>query len=573
MSNFPEILELLVQQHASNLDYDFPRSFSPFLKTNNLPAESDAKVLEDLSKHVSEALRLITSDMESLIGAHSQLKKIQDHLLRVDADIKTAMPPIERLPVEMLMQVFKEATSEMGDALDMRWKPFVISRVCHKWRVVATERCPDIWSEFMLERPSWDYMKDPVALLSLVLSRGAERSLEFNFEAAGGNDVSECESEKNSVEDSSDEDDEDDDEIYARRPSYYSRDDGVTERLLQCLVSHCHRWRDVYFSIPVRLFHLLSPIRGKSPALVLFSVADDLAVRSSILTASHILDGAPLLEDVFVSCSTYDFPVLIPQGMPNLTSYTDDRPRIGDIAVHQHFLNIIRTSPHLKSFSVKHRNPLTLTAPPSRIVHPCITWLSAADGTFLRSLTLPGLKDVELSRYNSASPSELDIHYEISSLYDLVVHSACALFSLKVIHCAVNENLIHILEASPDLTSLSLDFSSWDGDSAQTMKSLFDRLRSFEHVLVPRLQSLTLILKDADFLGTDFGLFGHLFGYFIEDRWRKGVLCSVTVRIPWGETSRSEFPLSRGCREKLIRLKDEGMNVEFISRGNSLLCL
>ncbi|KAK0432269.1 hypothetical protein EV421DRAFT_1507569 [Armillaria borealis] len=464
MSNLSEILELLVQQHASNLDYDFPQSFSPFLKTNNLPAESDAKVLEDLSKDVSDALRLITSDMESLMAAHSQLKNIQDHLLRVDADIKTAMPPIERLPVEMLTQVFKEATSEMGDALDMRWKPFVISRVCHKWRVVATEQCPDIWSEFMLERPSWDDMKDPVALLSLVLSRGAERSLEFNFEAAGGNDVSECESEKNSEEGSSDEEEEeDDDEIYARRPSYYSRDDGVTERLLQGLVRHCHRWRDVYFSIPARLFHLLSPIRGNLPALVLFSldcVADDLAIRSSILTASHILDGAPLLEDVSVSCSTNDFPVLIPRGVPNLTSYTDDRPRIGDVTLHQHFLNIIRTSPHLKGFSVKHKSPLTLATPPSRIVHPCITWLSAADGTFLRSLTLPGLKNVELSRCSSASPSELDIHYEISSLYDLVIHSACALSSLRVVHCAVNENLIHILEASPDLTSLLLDFSS-----------------------------------------------------------------------------------------------------------------
>ncbi|SJK99578.1 uncharacterized protein ARMOST_02886 [Armillaria ostoyae] len=226
--NLSKILELLVQQHASNLDYDFPQSFSPFLKTNNLPAESDAKVLEDLSKDVSDALRLITSDMESLIATHLQLKNIQDHLLHVDADIKTAMPPIERLPTEMLMQVFKEATSEMGDALDMRWEPFVISRVCHKWRVVATEQCPDIWFKFMLEWPSWDDMKDLITLLSLVLSRGAERSLEFNFEAAGGNDVSECESEKNSEEGSSDEDD-NDEEIYARRPSYYSRDDGVTE--------------------------------------------------------------------------------------------------------------------------------------------------------------------------------------------------------------------------------------------------------------------------------------------------------------------------------------------------------
>ncbi|PBK84208.1 hypothetical protein ARMGADRAFT_613663 [Armillaria gallica] len=340
MLSLPKFLELLVQQHTANLDYDFPQSLSPFLKTNDLPSESDAKVLGDLSKHISDALRLITTDMESLIDAHSQLKKIQDHLLRVDTDIKTAMPPIGRLPVEMLMQVFKEATSGKGNALDTQWEPFAISRVCRKWRVVATERCPEIWTDFILERDRWDYVKNPVALLSLVLSRGAERSLEFNFEASGGID--------------SDEEAED-----ARIQSHYHRVDGVTEQLVQDLVRHCHRWRNVYFFIPTRLFHLLSLIRGKLPALVLFNldcVVDDLSVRSSIVTESHILDGAPLLETVSVSCYENDFPVLIPQGVPNLTSYTDDRTGVGDLTLHQHFLNIIRTSPHLKSFSVKHRS-------------------------------------------------------------------------------------------------------------------------------------------------------------------------------------------------------------------------
>ncbi|KAK0183752.1 hypothetical protein F5146DRAFT_1080346 [Armillaria mellea] len=561
MSNLSEILELLVQQHASNLDYDLPQIFSPFLNTNNLPAESDAKVLKGLSKHVSEALHLIALDMESLLSAHSQLKKIQDHLLRVAADIKKAMPPITRLPVEMLMQIFKEAASEMGDsdALDMRWEPFVISRVCRKWRAIATKQCPDIWCKFMLERPTWDLMKDPVALLSLVLSRGAERSLEFKFEGA--------------VEGSSG----DDDEVYARKPPYYFRDDGVTEQLLQSLVRHCHRWRDAYFAIPARLFHLLSPIQGKLPALIHFTInriADNLTMPSSILTVSHILDGAPLLEDVSLSRSTDDdFPVLIHWGVPNLTSYTDDRSRVGDAALHQHFLDIIRTSPHLTSFSVKYVSPVTLAAPQSRIVHLCITRLSAADGTFLRSLVLPGLKHVELLGNTLLPLSQPDNHHEISSLYDLIVHSACSLSSLKIAHCAINETLIHILEASPGLTSLTLDFFSSGGDYPRTIENLFDRLRSFEHALVPRLQSLALTLKDTDFLrsGSDIGLFGHLFGHLMEDRRRKGSLRSVTIRIPWGAAPQSKFALSQGCREKLIRLKDEGMNVEFISLGDSLL--
>ncbi|KAK0504469.1 hypothetical protein EDD18DRAFT_1345405 [Armillaria luteobubalina] len=311
MSNFANILELLVQGHASKFDYDFPESLSSLLKINYLPSESDAKVLETLSKRISDDLRLIMSDMESLISIHSQLKKIKDHLLHVDADIKIAMSSIERLPVEILVQVFKEAASTMGNALGMRWEPFVISRVCHKWRVVATEQCPEMWTKFMLERARWDYVKKPIVLLSLVLSCGAERPLEFSFDAQAGKDISECESEGNSGEDSSDEDD---DKIYARQPAHLCRDGDAIEPILQDLVRHCHRWRDVHFSIPARLFSLLSPIRGKLPALVRFCLdgaAEDYGVQSFILVELFILDSAPLLKTVSLSSLKVNLPIML----------------------------------------------------------------------------------------------------------------------------------------------------------------------------------------------------------------------------------------------------------------------
>ncbi|KAK0187582.1 hypothetical protein F5146DRAFT_1059581 [Armillaria mellea] len=425
----------------------------------------------------------------------------------------------------------------------MQWEPFVISRVCHKWRVIATERCPELWTEFVLERAVWDDAKDPVSLLSLVLSHGAERSLEFHLDASRDSDVSDyCGSEQNWAGNSSDEDSEDEDSRHACRPWYLRIDDSITEQLLTELVHHCHRWRDVYLSIPARLFHLLSPIRGKLLALVLFSldcVAEDVVLQLSIRTESYnttyILDGAPLLETLSVSCPESEFPAFVPRRVPNLTSYTDGGQRVGDMTLRQHFLNIIRTSPHLKSFSIKQ---------------------VATDGTFLRSLTLPGLKSMELYRPVHLSS---DIHQEISSLYDLVVE------------CPINENLIYILEANPDLTTLILQLSGCDVNFAQTIKSLFDGLKGLKHVLVPRLQSLTLTvdLGNADFALFD-GLFDDLFGYRIEDRWKKGILRSVTVAVFWVGT---EFTLSQGCREQLIRLKDEGMNVEFTSRGRSLLCL
>ncbi|KAK0504470.1 hypothetical protein EDD18DRAFT_1413135 [Armillaria luteobubalina] len=257
--------------------------------------------------------------------------------------------------------------------------------------------------------------------------------------------------------------------------------------------------------------------------------------------------------------------MLNPERVPNLASYTDDRLLIpGDLTLHQYFLNIISTSPHLKNFSVKHRCPESALTP-HVVMHPGITRFSTSDGTFLRSLTLPGLTNMELGDRSMY----LDIHEEISSLYDLVVRSACNLSSLKLVLCSVSDNLIHILEASPDLTTLVLDFYiTHTDDSVWAIASLFDRLRSSEHVLVPRLQSLSLSLEVEDYIDTDYGIFGPSFGHIIEDRWRNGTLRSITVAMYYNE---EEFALSSDSRNKLMKLKDEGMNVKFRRSGKSLL--
>ncbi|KAK0504467.1 hypothetical protein EDD18DRAFT_1099643 [Armillaria luteobubalina] len=191
--------------------------------------------------------------------------------------------------------------------------------------------------------------------------------------------------------------------------------------------------------------------------------------------------------------------------------------------------------------------------------------LSILDGTFLRSLTLLGLKNMELGDGNLV----VDLNEEISSLYDLVVHSACNLSSLKLVHCAASEDLIHVLEASADLATLILEFSTTEEDtSLWTIKSLFDRLRSSEHVLVPRLQSLSLSLEVEDYISTDYEIFGPSFGHTIEDQWRNGTLHSITVdTFP----NRREFALSLGSRNKLMQLKDEGMKIKFRRSGKSLV--
>ncbi|KAK0215198.1 hypothetical protein EDD85DRAFT_1000172 [Armillaria nabsnona] len=211
-------MDELVQKHTSKLSYQFPQSFASFLNTNELPK---ADVLAGLLKNVSDALQSVTSDIECLLNTYFQLQNIHHHLLQLNTECKKAMAPaVARLPPEMLMEDFRfsHAVCDHSDVLDLSWNPYVISHVCRLWRYIAIEKCPEIWADFWLEWNRWDILKDPVALLSLALSRSGNSPLEFLVEGAGGND---CQLVGGLS-----------DETEPHWTTHEDRDDGVTEEIL-----------------------------------------------------------------------------------------------------------------------------------------------------------------------------------------------------------------------------------------------------------------------------------------------------------------------------------------------------
>ncbi|KAK0487889.1 hypothetical protein IW261DRAFT_653356 [Armillaria novae-zelandiae] len=521
-------VQLIVRIHTSKLDYKFPESFTLPLTANDSLAICDAEALLKLTQSVATALRSITSDMNCLASAHSQLKSIRDHLLLVDADLKkAAMPPIQRLPAEMLMEIFKYASDQGdsggGDALSLRWGPFAVSRVCRRWRTIAMENCPEIWAHFGLDRHIWDCMKDPVSILSLVLSCSKNWPLKIQFEAIGFAD-------EDTDEDSdSDSDGEDSDSGMSSHTSWRLKhsDDAVTERLIQLLVEQCHRWKDFYIDAPDRLIHHLSLIRGRLQSLVIFQMLhhkDGLPpVRPLQPIDPAILDGAPLLESVHIfECygANSQAALIAPCLVPKLKSFSDKRRK----ADGAHYLEIIRTNPALKRLSVEHEGTFTVTTPD--IVHSSITSLTTCNGSFLRSIRLPSLERACLAGFNESQP-----HHAIASLYDLINRSMCSLTSLGIQNCPVDHHLILALEASPELTILDLRFFKWEAVSISTMESLVIRLntQSTRPALVPKLQSLRLLLAESSAI--DPGIVGMGLGTAIEDQWRERTLLSVCVTV------------------------------------------
>ncbi|SJL15435.1 uncharacterized protein ARMOST_18933 [Armillaria ostoyae] len=360
------------------------------------------------------------------------------HILSVNFT-KYTPGPITHLPVEMLMEIFNHVTW-LGDVntfdsswnvFDPSWRPCIISRVCHQWRAVAIGNCPKIWTNFSLEWDwsRWDYMNDPVALLSLALSRSRNEPLFFRLEEADGKDIPE--------------DEEDEEEDPTEMVPYKDRDAAVTEEIIRILVDQCHRWQDVSFSIPASLFHLLSPIRGQLHALVDFDFNEafigglpfKLWLPSRIV--SDILDGAPLLESLALSSSS--------RRQRKLRSFADLREVGVGEELHEHFLDIVGNFPGLRDFDVRLTGFFPIADP--RIVNTSITQLSACSGSFLRSIILPKLKNVHL--HGPAPGVHLYIHDDVASLYDLVTHSGCSLTSLSISDCAVDERLIFNFSSKP----------------------------------------------------------------------------------------------------------------------------
>ncbi|KAK0504452.1 hypothetical protein EDD18DRAFT_1327156 [Armillaria luteobubalina] len=553
-------VQLVVQCHASKLDYKFPESFAPLLKTNDFPATCDAEALEKLTKSVTTALHSITYDMECLVRVHSQLKSIRDHLLLVEADLKkAAMAPIERLPTEMLMEIFKlvpdQEDSGAGDAFSLRWGPFTVSHVCRRWRTVATENCPEIWAYFWLERYRWDCMKDPISMLSLVLSRSKNWPLKIEFVAVS---IADEDTEEGSARSDPDEEDLASGMSRHTRRRIENSDDAITERLIQLLVEQCHRWKEFNINAPDRLICHLSPIRGRLQSLVTFEmrhVLDGLPrVRPLRPIDPAILDGAPLLETVEILegyGADSQAALIAPCLVPKLTSFSDERQK----ADGAHYLEIVRTNSSLKSLSVKHRGTFAISTP--EVVHSSITSLGACNGSFLRSIRLPSLEHVFLAGCN-----EPQSHSTISSLYDLINRSMCSLTIPCIQNCSVDHHLILALEASPELTILNLRFSEWEAGSISTMESLIIRLktRSTQPALVPKLQSLKLGLAESSALNP--GIVGVNLGTAIEDRWRERTLLSVSVSIIRQVRSGNDVGFSNTLlRDMLDPLREEGLDL------------
>ncbi|KAK0184426.1 hypothetical protein F5146DRAFT_1006432 [Armillaria mellea] len=463
---------------SSKYDWVSTSSHSPELDTlvttNTLPTTFQAAQLKASIDDLDAPITEIQSEVDVLLNTAASLEARITRLKDVRRDYRAALSPIRGLPTEILVEILHRTAKEQAkltaaephhvfgfNVFKITDGPWQLGQVCRSWRGAVEVLCPEMWSTLAI---SWQRKlsadgeglvsapkKNMLALLNCALERGQSHHLNFFFRCRG----------------------------FHERPN--ERED-EPEEMSQCfdlLLKHSQRWGSIELAIVPSFLRRLSRVRGRIDRI------EDVYLMCAPTTMPGTVDAfaiAPKLK-------TFDLigmnaNVHIPFPVENLVSFADARPLPEDDTVPE-YLAVIALAPNLSDFSYRHYS-----------VVPESPWsISSSDRTPITSNTLSSDEDA------IACPRDALFH-----LHNLVLRSQCSLTTLSFIDATMDDNLLPILQLSPQLVSLSFEDREWTGDSDAAMQSIFIAMaetiqvgEAVHHTLIPILKNLEIVLQKVEF--------------------------------------------------------------------------
>ncbi|KAK0490440.1 hypothetical protein IW261DRAFT_1432083 [Armillaria novae-zelandiae] len=425
-------------------------------------------------------------------------------------DINVQPPPIQRIPLELLMEIFLWARAEYDslDLADPHSLPWTLSHVCSSWRATAMS-LPEIWTDFTLNPSRLIWKRQPLALLTAVTIH-CRHTLSFTWRDLtidGGSDG-----------------------------------DHLLKALFQVLITNSDSWKAVQLELPYQLMPMLSQLHGH-----LSSLTDlHFSCYSSSVDTIEGFEIAPRLTNVKIRglgpYTRFSFP------WKNLVHYCDHRIPEG----RAFDLDILNKAPRLEAFESNVRQQILSV--PTPVFHDRLSRLSVRDSSFLDSLTLPALKEITLRPYIA---DETHMDTILPSLVGLILRSKCSLHHLSVYDAAPDSDLVHILEMSPELKSLSLNIPRSRDPSSTHLKSLMSRLQG---VLVTQLGTLAINRYDRD-TSEAMVFLDEVFVEMIARRHARRALRTVRFDVWVPEAGSYKCPLSEGSVRRLKGFQEEGLEL------------
>ncbi|KAF9021584.1 hypothetical protein BDZ89DRAFT_1199168 [Hymenopellis radicata] len=384
-----------------------------------------------------------------------------------------ASSPIHKLPAELIEDICHYIMPPEGWAVPcVRHHCWTLSEVCQSWRKVVLSSAR-LWRNIDVHVPVLAQLRDPVALLSLVLSRTSQADLFIAFDDRSPMDAY-------------------DDSVPVAGDGSSSE---LALTLLEMLIARSSQWHTVRFiALDTDCARALAGVRGRLPRLFRLEIPWTPAVDG----ITHFTE-APRLKEMSIKSADEDVPSRFPL-QDQLVTFD-----VEGSAYDSSLVALLRECSDLKGVMVK----FVQSSPPVkvRVTSELAELFFAGDYHDLTLVDLPKLNTLRIGDREA-----LSLETALPSLLNLLKYSHCPLDYLELVNCDLSVgSLTKILELLPSLTELVIVFefvpmnATAIADVDRALSTLMTDLGKVN--LIPELKTLLLIFYEADVLQSHFTFF------------------------------------------------------------------
>ncbi|KAF5356633.1 hypothetical protein D9758_008249 [Tetrapyrgos nigripes] len=368
---------------------------------------------------VQEDIQSILHDIRQLEGKISSLRIAQRGLEWRASRYRSLLAPVRRIPPEVLSYIFELASLNGCSIIETVHSPPVqLSQVCASWRDLA-RRTPKLWSHISIfeeafSRPSHQVKSFVTAHLELSKNSPLYVDLEM--------------------------------------PELINRDNELALFVIQTLVSHSARWKELYLNNMAPFSQQLSAIRGRLPLL------QDLWLHSKLdvdLDAFELAPSLRTLKSNSGACSLIRLPW-------NQVTMCQILNSSSSIALQELSLASHCNEVELLDCAIKESE-----GPVQHIVHNLRSLLIGVNREYpdfhywFNRLTLPRLTSLSIAGLEEAPPISCQSALASDYFPVFLSRSSCTITSLSLIDLLLSaSDALALLSALPLLSSLTIHESA-----------------------------------------------------------------------------------------------------------------
>ncbi|KAK0206783.1 hypothetical protein DFS33DRAFT_1421443 [Desarmillaria ectypa] len=487
----------------------------------------------------------------------SELLHTWNILQRIIEDCKTVMAPIRQLPPEILLEIFRWTNADQAhvDIFSNRSVPWTLGQVCRQWRGLV-QSDTGLWSNVLVRGFSHHRHppREPLRLLEQALSLSNQQALSircvFDYD-----DLLVMEKERNALQEKWPNPDDLEEDIITT----------LNHQVLRLLVGQSRRWSNACFRIDdYSYLPILNDVKGKLDRLETLSFG---MVPGWIENSAPVFDAfevAPELRNVELSRMGRVMPLLPCQQLVSVRVEWYDRD-----VIEEH-LAPLRSLPNLQEYDLDGFDyELRELNNREMIQHNTLRVLHVCTPGALTNLVLPNLEEIRLK---AASFDEICRFATLNKLPGLIDRSGCSIRRLTLSDVMESDDLIPVLERTPNLNELHVELNHWQFEADEFIATVAKYLRvrkEDRQIPLPKLHTLTISVRGSPKWDVPFDLpmtfLKRKTAEMIRDRWNitgglaadrlKFVRISVSVPSRYHIAPYDEFVMG------LEELQKDGLNI------------